>query len=150
MTTRTNSCLLDCLQSAFYLKICPVLIPTGTIVNNDVRREKTRLRAVPFFTKLHVLHASPMEANGEAASRDKRNCSQFTSFFFKAYQHLVLVSLEKGKMGVRNRGKNSSFVLLTLPEICLSLLLSHIFHLLGNVWTRQLCRNLKIKANNTN
>ena len=46
--------------------------------------------------------------------------------------------------------KLSSIVLLTLPEICLSLLLSHMFHLLGNVWTRQLCRNLKIEVNNTN
>ena len=54
-------------------------------------------------------------------------------------------------MGVRSCGKKklSSIALLTLPEICLSLLLSHMFHLLGNGWTRQLCRNLKIEVNNT-
>ena len=63
----------------------------------------------------------------------------------------MLVSLENGRMGTRSRGKNTSFVLLTLPEICLSLLLSHMFHLLGNVWKQQLfCRNLKIEVKNTN
>ena len=54
---------------------------------------------------MYSTRTSPMQANGEAASRDKRDCSQVTWFFFKAYQRLVLVSLEKGRMGVRNRGK---------------------------------------------
>ena len=56
-------------------------------------------------------------------------------------------------MGVQSCGKttkNWSIAVLTLPEICLSLLLSHMFHLLGNGWTRQLYRNLKIEVNNSN